>query len=234
MTDLTRRTFLAQTAAATLASTASAAAASDKLTIGLIGPGGMGSNHLENLIRRKDIRFAYVCDVDANRLAAAAKRVDTSGLGPVKAVKDMRTIFDDKSVDAVWIATPDHWHCPASLLAVEAGKHVYVEKPVSHNIREGRLLLDAARKHNKVVQVGTQSRSTGHVARAIFAAASATCRRPARRTISTSTCGWVPRRSANTTPICSPAAGAGSLTLAPATLATTASTTSTSPAGDWE
>src|SRR5262245_49746457 len=158
MSTTNRRTFLAQsaaaTAAATLATTATAkAAASDKLTIGLIGPGGMGSSHLETLLPRKDINFAYVCDVDANRLAAAAKRIDTSGHGPVKAVKDMRTIFDDKSVDAVWIATPDHWHCPASILAVEAGKNVYVEKPVSHNIREGRLLLEAARKHKKVVQV---------------------------------------------------------------------------------
>src|SRR5687768_12476226 len=126
MTTLDRRTFLSQaaagTAVATLAATpAKAAAQSDKLTIGLIGPGGMGSAHLDLLVRRTDIRFAYVCDVDANRLAAAAKRVDTSGLGPVKAVKDMRTIFDDKSVDAVWIATPDHWHCPASILAIEAG-----------------------------------------------------------------------------------------------------------------
>jgi predicted dehydrogenase len=168
-----RRTFLSQaaagTAAATLATAATvkAASKSDLLTIGLIGPGGMGTSHLSNLVRRKDIRFAYVCDVDAQRLAAAAKTVDTSGLGPVKAVKDMRTIFDDKSVDAVWIATPDHWHCPAAILAVEAGKHVYVEKPVSHNIREGRLLVEAARKHNKVVQVGTQSRSTDYVMRAI-------------------------------------------------------------------
>ncbi|HUE73170.1 MAG TPA: Gfo/Idh/MocA family oxidoreductase [Pirellulaceae bacterium] len=167
-----RRTFLAQTAAATAAATLATAAtakaaANDTLTVALIGPGGMGSSHLETLLPRKDIRFAYVCDVDASRLAAAAKRVDTSGHGPVKAVKDMRTIFDDKSVDAVWIATPDHWHCPASILAVEAGKHVYVEKPVSHNIREGRLLLDAARKHKKVVQVGTQSRSTDYVIRAM-------------------------------------------------------------------
>lgn len=173
MTALDRRTFLSQAAAgataATLvsAATVKADAKNDALTIGLIGPGGMGTNHLNQLVRRKDIHFAYVCDVDANRLAAAAKTVDTSGLGPVKAVKDLRTVLDDKSVDAVWIATPDHWHCPAAILAVEAGKHVYVEKPVSHNIREGRLLLEAARKHNKVVQVGTQTRSSAHAMRAV-------------------------------------------------------------------
>lgn len=173
MLPVTRRDFLHTTAAATtaaaIASSAavSKAAANDTLTVALIGCGGMGTSHLSNLIARKDVRLAYVCDVDANRLASAAKTVETSGHGTPKAEKDLRKILDDKSVDAVWIATPDHWHSPAGILAVEAGKHVYVEKPVSHNIREGRLLLEAARKQNKVVQVGTQSRSTPHVMRAM-------------------------------------------------------------------
>src|SRR5687768_965671 len=79
----------------------------------------------------------------------------------------MRQVFDDKTVDAVWIATPDHWHAPAAILACEAGKHVYVEKPCAHNIREGRLLIEAARKHNRIVQTGTQSRSTEHVRKAV-------------------------------------------------------------------
>jgi predicted dehydrogenase len=169
---LTRRDFLSTTSslvtAASLSHAArlSAADAGDPLTIALIGPGGMGTSHLNLLTARKDVRFAYVCDVDANRLAEASKRIEQSGGSP-KPVADMRTIFDDKSVDAVWIATPDHWHSPAALLAVEAGKHVYVEKPVSHNVREGRLLLEAARKNNRVVQVGTQSRSTPTVRRAM-------------------------------------------------------------------
>jgi predicted dehydrogenase len=172
MSELSRRSFLNSTTgfvtAAALASAAKlgAAAQANPLNVAVIGPGGMGSAHLRLLAARKDLRVAYVCDVDANRLATAAKVVEQNGGAP-KAVKDLRQVLDDKSVEAVWIATPDHWHSPAAILAVEAGKHAYVEKPVSHNIREGRLLLEAARKHNRVVQVGTQSRSTGHCRRAI-------------------------------------------------------------------
>ena len=172
MTPVNRRSFLGTSAgfvtSAALASAAklSAAAQGDPLNIAIIGPGGMGTNHLRLLAARKDVRIAYVCDVDANRLAAAAKHVEQNGGSP-KAVKDLRQVLDDKSVEAVWIATPDHWHSPAAILAVNAGKHVYVEKPMSHNIREGRLLVEAARKNNRVVQVGTQSRSTGHCQRAI-------------------------------------------------------------------
>ncbi len=172
MSDLSRRTFLSTSAgfvtAASLAAAAKlgAAAQGDPLNIGIIGPGGMGTNHLRLLAARKDVRIKYVCDVDADRLAGAAKHVEQNGGSP-KAVKDLRQVLDDKSVEAVWIATPDHWHSPAAILAVNAGKHVYVEKPVSHNVREGRLLIEAARKNNRVVQVGTQSRSTGHVRRAM-------------------------------------------------------------------
>ena len=172
MSDLSRRRFLGSSAgfvtAATLAAAAKlgAAAQNSPLNVAVIGPGGMGTAHLRLLAARKDVRITHVCDVDANRLAAAAKHVEQNGGSP-KAVKDLRQVLDDKSVEAVWIATPDHWHSPASILAVEAGKHVYVEKPVSHNIREGRLLLDAARKHNRVVQVGTQSRTSAHCMRAI-------------------------------------------------------------------
>jgi len=172
MAGVNRRSFIEQSAvgAAALAASASLASAADEkdaVTIGLIGCGGMGSNHLGLLTNRKDVRIAYVCDVDANRLASAAKRVEQGGKPAPKAVKDLREVLDDKSVDAVWMATPDHWHSPGAILAVNAGKHVYVEKPVSHNIREGKLLLEAARKQNKVVQVGTQSRSTAHVMRAM-------------------------------------------------------------------
>jgi predicted dehydrogenase len=172
MPPVTRRHFLGSSvtavSAAALASAArlSAATQSAPLQVAVIGPGGMGTGHLKLLAARKDVRIAYVCDVDANRLAAAAAHVQQSG-GNAKPVKDMRTIFDDKSVDAVWIATPDHWHAPAALLAIEAGKHVYVEKPISHNIREGRLLAEAAKRTGRLVQVGTQSRSTGHVRRAM-------------------------------------------------------------------
>lgn len=172
MSDVSRRRFLRTSAgfitAASLASAAKLGAANQNspMNVAVIGPGGMGTSHLRHLAARKDVRVAYVCDVDANRLAAAAKVVEQSGGSP-KAVKDLRQVLDDKSVEAVWIATPDHWHSPAAILALDAGKHVYVEKPMSHNVREGRLVIEAAKRNGRIVQVGTQSRSTGQCRRAI-------------------------------------------------------------------
>jgi predicted dehydrogenase len=163
----TRRSFLkASAAAVAVPAAAPAAVGQDKLSIALIGPGGMGSNHLKLLAPNKSVNIAYVCDVDSQRLAAAAKVAADAG-HPVKAVKDLRTILDDKSVNAVWIATPDHWHAPATILAADAGKHVYVEKPCSHNVREGRLMVEAGTRNKVVIQVGTQSRSTKTVAEAM-------------------------------------------------------------------
>lgn len=138
----------------------------DRLAIGFIGCGGMGKNHIRYFLPDKDVELTYVCDPDEARAAAAAKIIaDGRGKAP-KVVKDLRQVLDDKSVDAVVVATPDHWHGPATILACEAGKHVYVEKPCSHNIREGRLMIEAARKHGRVVQVGTQRRSTPHLVEA--------------------------------------------------------------------
>ena len=92
----------------------------DKLTLGIIGPGGMGRNHIRNLNKRKDIEIAYLCDPDSRHLANAAKLVEAeTGVNP-KQVVDMREILENKSVDAVFIATPDHWHAPAAILAAEA------------------------------------------------------------------------------------------------------------------
>jgi predicted dehydrogenase len=139
------------------------AAAKETVVVGVIGTGGMGTHHVRGLAARKDVRIAYVCDVDAKRLAAAAKNVEAGGGQAPKAVKDLRKVLDDRGVDAVFIATPDHWHAPASILALDAGKHVYVEKPCCHNIREGRLMADAVKRTGKLLQVGTQSRSTACV-----------------------------------------------------------------------
>ncbi|MGD9723921.1 MAG: Gfo/Idh/MocA family protein [Pirellulales bacterium] len=169
MSQQDRREFLKRsgqaTAAASLAwtATARASAANEQLKVAVIGPGGMGSNHVELLSKNKNVQLAYLCDVDEQRLGAAVNLAERSGAAAPKAVKDMRTVFDDKSIDAVWVATPDHWHGPATILACDAGKHVYVEKPCAHNIREGRLMVEASRRNKKVVQVGTQSRSTAHV-----------------------------------------------------------------------
>lgn len=162
----TRRRFL-QTG--TLASSAlafpslHAQGANQKLRIGLIGPGGMGTYHLKQIAQTSDVELTWLCDVDAKRLKTAAKTAQELGGNAPMTTGDMRKVLEDKTVDAVFIATPDHWHAPATLLALDAGKHVYVEKPCSHNLREGRLMEEAARRTKRVVQVGTQSRSTEHI-----------------------------------------------------------------------
>jgi predicted dehydrogenase len=172
MNALQRRTFLVS-AGATAAATALASRsvlgqdAERKIVVGLIGPGGMGSNHLRLLASRKDVEVAHVCDVDAHRLASAVKEVESRSGKTPQAGSDLRRVLDDKAVDAVFIATPDHWHAPAAILALDAGKHVYVEKPCSHNIREGRLMSDAVRRSGKLLQVGTQSRSGEAIREAI-------------------------------------------------------------------
>jgi predicted dehydrogenase len=164
MSTESRRGFLqaaAVVSAGAFAGTATGASIDDRrLKLGLIGCGGMGSGHLRELSKRTDAEVTWVCDVDSQRLAAAAKIVEEgSGKAPQTA-GDLRRLLEDSSVDAVFIATPDHWHTPAAILALDAGKHVYVEKPCCHNIREGRLLADAVKRSGKRLQVGTQSRST--------------------------------------------------------------------------
>jgi predicted dehydrogenase len=106
-------------------------------------------------------------DVDENVLKQATDNFEKKHQRRPKLVGDMRRVSEDRSVDAVAIATPDHWHAPAAILACQAGKDVYVEKPCSHNVREGRLLVNAARKYNRIVQHGTQARSRPSTRRAI-------------------------------------------------------------------
>ena len=166
MTESTRRDFIKQAGAATVGTAALSATsyaavqgANERIDVGVIGPGGMGTSHIRTLVTQKDVRILTVCDVDRTRLATAAKNATVDGREPTTTT-DMRRLLENKEIAAVFIATPDHWHAPASILALDAGKHVYVEKPCSHNIREGRLMVDAARRARKICQVGTQSRST--------------------------------------------------------------------------
>jgi predicted dehydrogenase len=174
MKNVTRRNFLAQTSltvalapALHVPTGAQPAPVTEKLGIGLIGPGGHGTNLLNAFLAQPDTRVTFVCDPDKNRCEAAARTVEQNSGQRPRMVKDFRQILDDKSVQAVVIATPDHWHGPAAIMACDAGKHVYVEKPCSHNIREGRLMVEAARRNKRVVQVGMQSRSAAHVKRAM-------------------------------------------------------------------
>ena len=161
MKPVNRRTFLKKTglttAGATLTAglaTSRAYGANERVNLAVIGL-SRGKSLCSAFKTRKDSHLAYVCDTDSQRLESVKQQYSAD-----KAVADFRTILDDKAVDAVAIATPDHWHAPAAILACEAGKHVYVEKPPCHNIREGQLMLQAARKHNRVMQVGTQTRSS--------------------------------------------------------------------------
>ncbi|MBM3997352.1 MAG: Gfo/Idh/MocA family oxidoreductase [Planctomycetes bacterium] len=166
MAESTRRDFIKAGGAATVGVAALSASsyaaiqgANERIHLGIIGPGGMGMNHIRTLVTQKDVRITHVCDVDSQRLANAARAAAQDGREPAT-LGDMRRLLEVKTIEAVFIATPDHWHGPATILSLAAGKHVYVEKPCSHNIREGRLMVEAARRHRKICQVGTQSRST--------------------------------------------------------------------------
>ena len=166
-----RRQFLQSTVAAgALAATARAAervAANDKVTVGMIGVRGRGRGLTDNFASLPDVDIAYLCDVDERVFGPALKSVEDSGGKKPKLVSDLRRLLDDKSIDAVVVATPDHWHAPATILACDAGKDVYVEKPCSHNFREGALMVEAARRGRRVVQHGTQGRSVPLLAKAI-------------------------------------------------------------------
>lgn len=147
------------TAALSASSYAQVNGANERMRVGVVGPGGMGMSHVRTLMTQKDVLISHICEVDQNRLATAIKAATADNREPT-GLADMRRLFAERTIDAVFIATPDHWHGPAAILALDAGKHVYVEKPASHNIREGRLMVEAARRNRKVCQVGTQSRST--------------------------------------------------------------------------
>lgn len=174
MSNTPRRNFLKQAAAGVAGAAAvgfpnllRATGANERVVLGMIGPGGHGMGLLRSFVAQPDATVAWVCDPDANRRAAAVQAVtEATGQTP-RSDADLRRVLEDRSVDAVIIATPDHWHAPATILACDAGKHVYVEKPCSHNIREGRLMVEAARRSRRVVQVGTQSRSAEVVQQAM-------------------------------------------------------------------
>jgi predicted dehydrogenase len=155
---------IAAAASLVAGSAAHGQAANEKIVVGLIGCGGRGLHDGGLFKKTANVELTYVCDVDESRRQAAMKQL---GVGSRGGVSDLRRILDDKAVDAVIVATPDHWHSPAAILAATAGKHAYVEKPISHNIREGRLLVEAAARNKTLVQHGTQVRSTTMIAEAV-------------------------------------------------------------------
>lgn len=139
---------------------------SSQVRVGVMGL-GRGRDHVNAFLQVPQVEVAYVCDVDERRLAPAVKSVvERTGREP-KAVRDFRQMLEDPSLDAVSIAAPNFWHAPATLLACAAGKHVYVEKPGSHNGREAELMVAAAQKHRRLVQMGNQRRSLPEVIEAM-------------------------------------------------------------------
>jgi predicted dehydrogenase len=144
---VTRRTFLATTASAL-------AAPNDRINMAFIGLGGMGTNRLKGFLRHPDVNVVAVCDLDAEHVAQAAELVKQSrGVSPA-ALADFRKVLDLKEIDAVCIATPDHWHALPTVQACQAGKDVFVEKPLSYSIGEGRAMVKAARRYQRVTQMG--------------------------------------------------------------------------------
>ncbi|MCA9246842.1 MAG: Gfo/Idh/MocA family oxidoreductase [Planctomycetales bacterium] len=162
--SLNRRSFVhtSATAAATLAFARSAAAnrANNKLVAAVMGTNGRGSALARSFLALENTEVAYICDPEDGALAKGMKAVADKQNNTPDGVKDFRRALDDQGVDLLICAAPNHWHAPATILACSQGKHVYVEKPCSHNPWEGEMMVAAARKHGRSVQIGTQRRSS--------------------------------------------------------------------------
>jgi predicted dehydrogenase len=135
----------------------------DRLNFAVIGLNGRGYAHLSSLkVNKAAARISHVCDVDGNILKKFADATQHEMGEAPAADKDFRKILEQKDVDAITVATPDHWHTPMAIAGLQAGKHVYLEKPCSHNPAEGAMLIAAQQKYQKLVQMGTQQRSSPH------------------------------------------------------------------------
>jgi predicted dehydrogenase len=168
---LSRRTFLKSAAVAAAAPAVfvkpAGGAADDRLTLGFIGVGTMGRGHLGGFLRRPEVEVVAVCDVVKERLDSAkelvakqyAERTKSGTYAGCKAYTDFRELLAHKGLDAVVIATPDHWHMIPCVLAARAGKHIYCEKPLTHNVAEGRRIVDEVKKAKVIFQTGSQQRS---------------------------------------------------------------------------
>jgi predicted dehydrogenase len=134
--------------------------ANERIHVAIMGVNGRGTSMASTFAQQKNAEVAYICDVDTRTFAKALKSVSEAKQTNIpRTEQDCRKVLLDKNVDAIYIATPDHWHAPLTIMGCQADKHVYVEKPLSHNPHEGELAIAAARKHKKVVQMGAQRRS---------------------------------------------------------------------------
>jgi predicted dehydrogenase len=181
---MNRRLFLSKTAAATAGLAAlpaglRAQSPNDTINVAIIGirgdnkghptwtGRGRGQDHYEHLAAIKNVRVSHVVDVDERHFAGSLSFMKERWGGDPKTETDFRRVLDNRDVDAVTIAAPDHWHALMTIWACQAGKDVYCEKPISHNVAEGRRMIDAARRHNRIVAVGTQRRSGDVLAKAV-------------------------------------------------------------------
>lgn len=164
---MNRRVFVGSSFAGLAAAQVRGFAANDQVNVAVIGVGGRGRSLLGGLLKTNGLKVTHLCDVDTASIERAQAVVKNANAAAPAVVGDMREVLQNSAVDAVVVATPDHWHGPATILACNAGKDVYVEKPAAHNIRESRLMIEAARHNGRMVQVGTQSRTRPSTVRAI-------------------------------------------------------------------
>ncbi len=134
--------------------------ANNRIRVAIAGLNGRGGSHISEYLDMPDVQIAWLVDPDSRLFAGKIKKIE-SKTGKPQAAQDIRRVLDDKTVDVVSIATPNHWHALMTIWACQAGKDVYVEKPCSHNIHEGRIAVDTAQKYSRIVQHGTQARSKG-------------------------------------------------------------------------
>ena len=169
MSEVSRRSFVRQTSGALAGLTLASAmrpnrviGANETINLGCIGVGGMGSNDMKKFMLTERVNIAAVCDVDSKRARQAAAIVEDETDEAPKIYSDYRKLLEQKDIDAVLVATPDHWHTICTINACEAEKDVYVEKPCAHNVTECRAMAAGAKKYNRIVQHGTQQRSGLH------------------------------------------------------------------------
>ncbi|MCA9145350.1 MAG: Gfo/Idh/MocA family oxidoreductase [Planctomycetaceae bacterium] len=174
MSRITRRNFL-QTSSAVAGATfvisgtkasGRVIGANDRLRIGVAGLNGRGRSHMDGWLGQENVELTHLIDPDENVLNGALKKVEsrTSGKYTTQGFSDVRKALEDKTLDAISVATPNHWHSLITIWAAQAGKHVYVEKPMSHDCDEGRVVVEAQKKYGVVIQHGTQTRSSASVA----------------------------------------------------------------------
>jgi predicted dehydrogenase len=174
MSRYSRRRFLQRSAglgfglaAGLTGLTGTAVAANDKINVACVGVRGQGGALLLNFAAQKDVNLTHICDIDESVREKRGREVEQRTGHKPKLIKDYRTILDDKGVDVLVVGTPDHWHALPTIHGCMAGKDVYVEKPDGHNILEGKTMVAAARKYNRMVQLGTQARSAPYMRAAV-------------------------------------------------------------------